>query len=260
MDPLTIGLIAGGSAGLKGLSGLYNANQQRIARKYQNTANEKARGQITDAYGKAQEYFTPYQEAGAQGLARLTAMQAPGQYQSQEMQPQYQAQEFNYQEDPGMAYRMKTGQDAIQGGAAAQGAGLSGATQKALGKFGQELGSQEYGNAYDRYMRGRQQGYQEHLGGVDQYNRNRLFGADQQQQQFTNRLGLAGGLADYGQNAARSLGSMASNYGNSMAGLYGQQGDIGAAAAKGRAQNFSQTLGGMANSGMDAILMSQMGE
>jgi len=184
-------------------------------------------------------------------------MQSPGQYQSQEMQPQYQAQEFNYQEDPGMAYRMKTGMDAIQGGAAAQGAGLSGATQKALGKFGQELGSQEYGNAYDRYMRGRQQGYNEYTGSLDQYNKNRLFGADQQQQEFANKFGLGTQLAGYGENAARSLGSMASNYGNSMAGLYGQQGDIGAAAAKGRAQNFSQTLGGMANSAQDGLLMYQ---
>jgi len=260
MDPLTIGLIMAGSAGMKGLGGLYQGQQQRKATDKMLAANKQAQGAITDAYGKSQGYFTDYQDAGKQGLDQLRGMQAPGQYQSQEQQPTYQAQEFNYQEDPGMAYRMRTGQEAIQTGAAAQGAGLSGATQKGLAKFGQELGSQEYGNAYDRYMQNRRQGYQEHLGGLGQYNLNRTFGAGQQQQQFANQLGLAGGLADYGQNAARSLGQLSSNYGSNIAGLYGQRGNIGAAGDKGMGQIVGQTLGSIGNTAQDALLMSQMGK
>lgn len=249
-------LIAAG-AGLQALGGIYNSYQQGKAQKAQLAANQQAQGALTDSYGNAQKYFEPYQLAGQQGLNQLMGMQAPGQYQSAEQQPGWNPQEFNYQQDPGMAYRMKTGQEAVQSGAAASGAGLSGATLKALGKYGQQLGSQEYGNAFNRYMQGRQQGYTEHAGALGQFNANRTFGAGQQQQQYANQLGLAGSLADYGQNAATNLGSLASNYGSNLAGIYGQRGDIQAAGAKGQGEIFNQTLGNIGSGASNALLMNK---
>jgi hypothetical protein len=52
--------------------------------------------------------------------------------------------------DPGYAARMKMGTDAIQGAAAAKGSLLSGGTLKALERYGQDYGSNEYGKVYDR--------------------------------------------------------------------------------------------------------------
>jgi len=61
-----------------------------------------------------------------------------------------------FQADPGYAFRMNEGIKALERSRAAQVGGtpglLSGATGKALVRYGQDLGSQEYGNAFSRYQ------------------------------------------------------------------------------------------------------------
>jgi hypothetical protein len=54
--------------------------------------------------------------------------------------------------DPGYAFRLGEGTKAIERSAAARGGLLSGGTGKALQKFGQDYGSQEYTNAFNRYQ------------------------------------------------------------------------------------------------------------
>lgn len=62
-------------------------------------------------------------------------------------------------DDPGYAFRLKSGQEAIESGAAARGGLTSGATLKALGRYGQDLGSQEYQAAYGRSWQQQQEAY-----------------------------------------------------------------------------------------------------
>jgi hypothetical protein len=57
-----------------------------------------------------------------------------------------------FQADPGYAFRLKEGQKTLERSAAARGGLLSGGTGKALQRFGQEMGSQEYTNAFNRYQ------------------------------------------------------------------------------------------------------------
>jgi len=57
-----------------------------------------------------------------------------------------------FQADPGYAFRLKEGQKQLERSAAARGGLLSGGTGKALQRFGQEMGSQEYTNAFNRYQ------------------------------------------------------------------------------------------------------------
>jgi hypothetical protein len=57
----------------------------------------------------------------------------------------------DFSADPGYAFRMKEGQRALESSAAARGGLLSGGTGKALVNYGQEAGSQEFGNAYNRF-------------------------------------------------------------------------------------------------------------
>ena len=52
--------------------------------------------------------------------------------------------------DPGVAFRMAEGRKALEASAAAKGGLLSGPTLAALQRQGQELSSQEYGNAWNR--------------------------------------------------------------------------------------------------------------
>lgn len=58
----------------------------------------------------------------------------------------------NYQDDPAYQARLTQGQQAIERSAAAKGGLLSGATQKALNQFAQSVASDEYANAYNRYV------------------------------------------------------------------------------------------------------------
>jgi hypothetical protein len=57
-----------------------------------------------------------------------------------------------FKADPGYAFRLSEGQKALERSAAARGGLLSGGAGKNLLRFGQEMGSQEYTNAFNRYQ------------------------------------------------------------------------------------------------------------
>jgi len=57
-----------------------------------------------------------------------------------------------FQQDPGYAFRQAEGMKALERSAAARGGLLSGGTLKGIQRFGQDLASQEYGNAFNRYQ------------------------------------------------------------------------------------------------------------
>jgi hypothetical protein len=92
------------------------------------------------------------------------------------------------QNDPGYQARMQLGTDAIQRSAAARGGVLTGGTAKALDQFGQDYGSNEYGNVYNRALNTFGTNY-----GVWNNDNNNIF---------SRLMGLTG----VGQNASNSLG------------------------------------------------------
>ena len=98
-----------------------------------------------------------------------------------------------FQADPGYAFRLSEGMKALERSAAARGGLMSGGTGKALQRYGQELGSQEYMNAFNRY-----------------------------QAERNAQLNPLQSLAGIGQTATNALGNagqtMASNVGNAMMG------------------------------------------
>lgn len=57
-----------------------------------------------------------------------------------------------FQQDPGYAFRMSEGLKALDRQAAARGGLISGAALKAAQRYGQDYGSQEYQNAFNRYQ------------------------------------------------------------------------------------------------------------
>jgi len=82
----------------------------------------------------------PFLQTGTEFFNRLAALQRGG--------PDA-AQQF-LQMDPGYGFRMSEGLKALERSAAARGGLMSGATGKALQRYGQDLGSQEYSAAYGR--------------------------------------------------------------------------------------------------------------
>jgi hypothetical protein len=83
----------------------------------------------------------PWRQAGERALTKL------------EGAVDYTPFSYNaFTADPGYAFRLAEGQKALERSAAARGGLMSGATGKALTRYGQEMGSQEYTNAFNRYQ------------------------------------------------------------------------------------------------------------
>ena len=129
----------------------------------------------------------------------------------------------DFQTDPGYNFRLSEGLKAIDRQAAARGGLISGAGLKAAGRFGGDLASQEYGNAFNRFQTSRasQAGLF-----TDALNRER-----------TRQMDEYGRLSDFttrGANAAAGTGSSQAAYGTNAANLMSQgaqamgQGVIGA--------------------------------
>jgi type II secretory pathway pseudopilin PulG len=57
-----------------------------------------------------------------------------------------------YKQDPGYGFRLAEGQKALERSAAARGGLISGGALKAAERYGQDMGSQEYMNAFNRYQ------------------------------------------------------------------------------------------------------------
>jgi hypothetical protein len=57
-----------------------------------------------------------------------------------------------FQQDPGYAFRQAEGMKALERSAAARGNLMSGSTLKGIQRFGQDLASQEYQNAFNRFQ------------------------------------------------------------------------------------------------------------
>ena len=57
-----------------------------------------------------------------------------------------------FTQDPGYAFRLSEGQKALDRSAAARGGLISGGALKAATRYGQDMGSQEYMNAFNRYQ------------------------------------------------------------------------------------------------------------
>lgn len=84
----------------------------------------------------------PWRDAGIAALADLKAGKS-------DFNRDFNMSDF--QKDPGYDFRMAEGQKAIERSAAARGGLNSGATLKALDRYGEDFASNEYNNAYNRF-------------------------------------------------------------------------------------------------------------
>jgi hypothetical protein len=83
----------------------------------------------------------PWRKAGEQALNKLIPLTD---YKNFTMS--------DFQADPGYSFRMSEGMKGLERSAAARGGLLSGSTLKGIQRFGQDLASQEYTNAFNRYQ------------------------------------------------------------------------------------------------------------
>lgn len=117
------------------------------------------------------------------------------------------------QMDPGYAFRLREGERALERMQAARGNMLSGAAIKAGQRYGQDLASQEYMNAFNRA-----------------------------QAQLGTRLGSLGSLYGAGQAAAQQVAGQAGQMGANVGNLMTQSGQARASGYLGQANALNQAL------------------
>lgn len=133
-------------AGAVVVSSAIGANASSRAAGTQAAAADRASEAQERMFQRQVELSEPWRKAGEQALNKLTPL-------AMEYTP-FGMQQF--QADPGYGFRMSEGMKALERSAAARGGLLSGATLKGIQRFGQDLGSQEYQNAFNRYQAERQ--------------------------------------------------------------------------------------------------------
>tara|TARA_R110000868_G_scaffold82505_1_gene232941 strand:- start:2043 stop:2801 length:759 start_codon:yes stop_codon:yes gene_type:complete len=145
--------IIGGSV----VSGAMGMSAASKAAKAQTQAAAQSDALQREMFAKQTELQAPFREAGltAQnklmqylGLSGSAGDAGYGRYAGD-----FGMQDF--QTDPGYAFRLAEGNKALDRSAAARGGLLSGGAMKAAQRYGQDMGSQEYMNAFNRYQTNR---------------------------------------------------------------------------------------------------------
>jgi hypothetical protein len=148
------------NAGLGAIAGssILGANAAKDAAETQANAQKDANKLLYDMYQQQRTDLQPFVTAGTGAQNQLlTYLGLPGGAQGANF-GKY-ARDFNQNDmvtDPGYAFRLSEGQKALDRQAAARGGLISGGALKAATRYGQDMGSQEYGNAFNRYQTNRQ--------------------------------------------------------------------------------------------------------
>ena len=195
------------------------------AAKAQKKAAELASQTQTDTFNKQVELQAPFRAGGLAGESRLLELLGltPANDSGLNVNPNSPdfgkyAHDFSmndFEQDPGYAFRVKEGMKALNNSMAARGLGMSGANVKGAINYGQEAGSQEYQNAFNRY----------------QINR-------------SNQLNPLQSLTGAAQSSANVLGSAAQNMGNNISQNQLEAGNARASGYVGGANALTSAISG----------------
>lgn len=135
----------------------------------------------------------------------------------------------DFQADPGYAFRMKEGLKGLDQQAAARGGLISGNALRAAQQYGQDLGSQEYQNAYNRYRTNR-----------------------------SDVLTPLQSILGQGQTTASELGRTGANYATNAGSNMMAAGNARASGYTGSADAWNRALGGAAGTVVSGLNANQM--
>ena len=196
--------------GASGLLGAYSAN--RAAGEQADAATRAAEAQAgasryaadlqQQQYRENVQRQQPFYEAGVNALPELV--------QASRYTP-FSMEQFTA--DPGYGFRLSEGQKALDRSAAARGGLISGGALKAATRFGQDMGSQEYTNAFNRYQTEREArlGPLRTLTGMGGTTASNLGAAGQTMASNVGNLGVAGATAT-GEGYMGAANARASGY------------------------------------------------
>jgi hypothetical protein len=125
------------------LLGAYSANKAAGA---QSDAAKYAADLQNLQFQQSRADMMPFMQAGGNAVNRLSSGLAKG----GEFDKTFSQTDFT--QDPGYAFRLSEGMKGLERSAAARGGLLSGGTLKGIQRYGQDMASQEYNNAFNRYQ------------------------------------------------------------------------------------------------------------
>ena len=222
-----IGFMVGGPMGAAVGAGIGSGYDQSQAAKQAAATQAGAAANAADVqrqmFERQVELQEPWRKAGINALAQLqSGLGKGGEFATKFSQT-------NWQQDPGYAFRMSEGMKALDRSAAARGGLLSGSTLKGAQRYGQDLASQEYQNAFNRYYREREA-----------------------------MLNPLQSLAGVGQTTAQSQAGAAGQYGTNLGNLMTSAGAAQAAGQVGSANALASGLGQGINYYTQAQLMNRL--
>lgn len=217
-----------GSAVIGGAASIHAANK---ASKAQVKAAQSAADVQREAFARQEQLQEPFRQAGLTAQQQIMQLLGLG---GDATAPGYgsMARSFgmsDFEADPGYAFRQSEGMKALERSAAARGQLLSGGTMKGIQRFGQDLASQEYGNAFNRF-----------------------------QIERAARLNPLQSLMGSGQSATNTMTSAAGNLGQGLAQSELAAGQARASGYVGAANSLNQALGSATNAYMQAPMYNAM--
>jgi len=215
-SPSVLGSVISGGAGLLGAG--MQANAAREAAQGIADANITSNQLMARMNEQNRARQEPFYQAGLNALPAYTQGVMPG---GNLVRP---FAESDFKADPGYGFRMSEGMKGLERSAAARGGLLSGATLKGAERFGQDIASNEYNNAYNRYV-GNQATQRNALAGLTGF-------------APTASSAMQAGDTAYGSNAA----NLASNTANAMAGAGATRASSYGNALAGIGQNIYNTM------------------
>lgn len=199
-------------------SAVIGASASNSAAKAQASASNRAAKLQQEQYYQTREDQAPWRAAGEQALNKLIPMSDYTKFGMDQ-----------FQADPGYAFRLSEGQKALDRSAAARGGLISGGALKAATRFGQDMGSQEYQNAFNRY-----------------------------QTERSAALNPLQTLAGIGQSATNQVGAAGQNYATNAGNAYGAAGQAAASGYMGTANAISQGVGSYLNYNNNTNLLNAL--
>ena len=206
-----------------GVGAVLSSSAARSAASIQGDAAANSLALQSSQYQQQRADQTPWREAGLTALNQLSDGTAPG----GDFNRDFTLADFT--KDPGYDFRLKTGSDAITGSALARGGMLNGGTLKALTRYGQDFGSNEYNNAYARFNNDR-----------------------------TTRFNRLAGLAGIGQTATNMTGQLGAATTNNMTSAINAGGNAAASGVMGSANAITSGINNGISSYQNADMMSYL--
>lgn len=232
---LSAGVLMGGA--MVG-SALIGANASGKAAKAQTQAADKSDATQRYMYDQTREDNAPFRETGLDANNRLAEMMNSGQFSRKFTQADMNADPV-YQN--GLQFGLDQGTQGINRQAAAGGNFLSGATLKALTRFGNDYGSTKANESYNRFNNDQNSQY------------NRYAGLSGSGMQATNQVGAAG------QNMTNGMSNALGTYGTGAANNSINAGNARASGYVGQANAVNNGLSSWLNYNQNQNMINAFG-